>query len=175
MREIHRVLKTGGYGILQVPLAHDLATTREDPAVVSKRERKAIYGQKDHLRLYGLDYFERLGRAGDRAIDGCSYVLRTDGNVMKFLGGERQPFEIQGIPEGLGEIAGFAVDPEGDGTVYIADRGHNRIVVLGPDGRFQSQLRAEPPLTSLEALAVNQAEGQLYVLAAGQVYAAALP
>jgi hypothetical protein len=118
---------------------------------------------------------ESLGQALDMAIDGHIYVLHPDGNVMKFLGGERQPFEIQGIPEGLGEIAGFAVDPEGDGTVYIADRGHNRIVVLGPDGRFQSQLRAEPPLTSLEALAVNQAEGQLYVLAAGQVYAAALP
>lgn len=64
MREIHRILKTGGYAILQVPLAHDLATTREDPSVVGKRERKAIYGQKDHLRLYGLDYFERLEQAG---------------------------------------------------------------------------------------------------------------
>ncbi len=118
---------------------------------------------------------EGLEQAFDMAIDGHIYILYQDGSVKKFLGGELQQFEIQGIPESLGEIAGFAVDPEGDGTVYIADRGHDRIVVLGPGGRFQSQLRAEPPLTSLEALAVNQAEGYLYVLAAGQVYAAALP
>lgn len=109
------------------------------------------------------------------AIDGDITILYQDGRVERFRGGEIQPFELGEIPDGLEEVVGFAVDPRGDGTVYVADRGHNRVIVLSPDGRFQSQLRAEPPLASLEALAVNQAEGRLYVLAGGQVYAAALP
>jgi hypothetical protein len=116
-----------------------------------------------------------LEQALDMAIDGHIYILYGDGSVEKFLGGEIQPFEIRDVPEGLREVAGFAVDPDGDGTVYIADRGHNRIVVLGPDGRFQAQFRADPPLTSLEGLAVSQADRRLYVLAAGQVHVAALP
>jgi hypothetical protein len=118
---------------------------------------------------------ESLGHALDMAIDGHIYVLYQDGRVMKFLGGEIQPFEIRGVPGDLAEVAGFAVDPHGDGTVYVADGGNDRIVVLSPDGHFQSQFRTDPPMTSLEALAVSQASSRLYVLAAGQVYAAPLP
>jgi SAM-dependent methyltransferase len=66
MDEIFRVLRPGGFAVLQVPLALDLATTLEDPSVASEKERRATYGQKDHLRLYGLDYFDRLENAGFR-------------------------------------------------------------------------------------------------------------
>jgi SAM-dependent methyltransferase len=66
MGEIYRVLKPGGYAVLQVPLALDLETTLEDPTVVDETERKRLYGQKDHVRLYGLDYFDRLTDAGFR-------------------------------------------------------------------------------------------------------------
>ena len=66
MRELYRVLKPGGFAIMQVPLALDLNRTLEDPAVVEAQDRKVQYGQKDHLRLYGLDYFSKLGDAGFR-------------------------------------------------------------------------------------------------------------
>ncbi len=66
MREIYRVLRAGGYAVLQVPLALDLEVTREDPAIVDESERTRLYGQKDHVRLYGLDYFDRLAKAGFR-------------------------------------------------------------------------------------------------------------
>lgn len=66
MEEIFRVLKPGGYAVLQVPLALDLENTLEDPSITGSRERKKAYGQKDHLRLYGLDYFDRLAEAGFR-------------------------------------------------------------------------------------------------------------
>jgi SAM-dependent methyltransferase len=66
MEEIFRVLRPGGFSVLQVPLALDLPTTLEDPSIVDPRERAAAFGQKDHLRLYGLDYFERLEGAGFR-------------------------------------------------------------------------------------------------------------
>jgi SAM-dependent methyltransferase len=68
MREIFRVLKPGGFAVLQVPLALDLSETLEDPSLVEPRDRKSAYGQKDHLGLYGLDYFERLERAGFRVV-----------------------------------------------------------------------------------------------------------
>lgn len=116
-----------------------------------------------------------LEQALDMAIDGHIYILYRDGTVAKFLGGESQPFAMQGIPGGLGEVAGFAVDPDGDSTVYIADRGKERVVVLSPEGRFLSQYRADQALTSLESLAVNQEDGRLYLLAEGRVYVGALP
>ena len=66
MREIYRVLRPGGFAVLQVPLALDLQKTLEDRTIVDGKQRKIAYGQKDHLRLYGLDYFEKLRNAGFR-------------------------------------------------------------------------------------------------------------
>lgn len=64
MTELLRVLRPGGWAVLQVPIAPDLLRTLEDPSVRSPGERLRLYGQKDHLRLYGSDYTERLAAAG---------------------------------------------------------------------------------------------------------------
>jgi SAM-dependent methyltransferase len=68
MREIHRVLKPTGFAILQVPLATNLEKTLEDKTLKTDRERKIAHGQVDHMRLYGLDYFDKLQRAGFRVV-----------------------------------------------------------------------------------------------------------
>lgn len=64
LAEVRRVLRPGGLALLQVPIALRLARTREDPDVRSPEERLCRYGQRDHLRLYGRDYPERLRAAG---------------------------------------------------------------------------------------------------------------
>lgn len=116
-----------------------------------------------------------LGEAVDMAIDGRIYVLYDDGTVDKFLGGQPVQFDIRDVPGGIAEVSGFAVDPTGSGIVYLADRGNNRVIELHPDGRFSAQLRADEGFESLEALAVSEADGQLYILDAGRLYAAPLP
>ena len=62
--ELFRVLRPGGFALLQVPIAQRLARTLEDVPVYTDAERERVYGQRDHLRLYGLDYPERLEQAG---------------------------------------------------------------------------------------------------------------
>lgn len=62
--EILRVLKPGGKAILQVPLDYTLKKTYEDPSITFPAEREKHFGQKDHLRLFGLDYPDRLREAG---------------------------------------------------------------------------------------------------------------
>ena len=66
MRELFRVLKPGGFAILQVPISYAQAATREDPSITGPREREAAFGQSDHVRIYGPDYFRRLESAGFR-------------------------------------------------------------------------------------------------------------
>ncbi len=64
MRELFRMTKPGGWGIFQVPLDTTRATTLEDPSIVSEKDREKHYWQKDHLRLFGLDYKSKLEAAG---------------------------------------------------------------------------------------------------------------
>lgn len=65
MQEIYRVLKPGGWGIIQIPLFHPLPEkTYEDARIISAADREKAFGQSDHVRLYGKDYGERLQAAG---------------------------------------------------------------------------------------------------------------
>jgi len=64
MKELHRVLKRGGWAVMQVPFSTLLAHSFEDPNINSDALRNTFYGQEDHVRLYGQDLFERLREAG---------------------------------------------------------------------------------------------------------------
>ncbi len=64
MSEFFRVLKPGGWAIFQVPLNRNNEKTLEDPTVTDPKERERLYLQHDHVRLYGLDYKERLETVG---------------------------------------------------------------------------------------------------------------
>ena len=66
MSELYRVLKRGGWGILQVPMKNSLPETYEDFSVTDPKERKRLFGQYDHVRWYGMDYFGRLESVGFR-------------------------------------------------------------------------------------------------------------
>ncbi|GBF80698.1 class I SAM-dependent methyltransferase [Aphanothece sacrum] len=64
MKELQRVLKSDGWAILQVPLNPNIEKTLEDPTITSPEERERVFGQRDHVRLYGRDYKDRLEQAG---------------------------------------------------------------------------------------------------------------
>lgn len=64
MGELLRVLRPGGWAVLQVPQRSRMPETQEDPEVTDPRERERRFGQRDHLRQYGADYAERLSAAG---------------------------------------------------------------------------------------------------------------
>jgi len=64
MKELYRVLAPGGTAILQVPYDRDRNTTFEDDSITDPKERARIFGQYDHVRVYGMDYFEKLKATG---------------------------------------------------------------------------------------------------------------
>jgi len=64
MQELFRVLKPGGMAILQVPYEQERSTTFEDDSITDPKERARIFGQYDHVRVYGMDYFDKLSEVG---------------------------------------------------------------------------------------------------------------
>jgi SAM-dependent methyltransferase len=65
MAAIYRILKPGGWALLQVPIALKLDRTIEDPTAVTEAQRIERFGQEDHVRLYTrTDYIQRLEATG---------------------------------------------------------------------------------------------------------------
>lgn len=64
LREIYRILRPGGWGILLVPEDRARATTFEDDSITDPEERTRLFGQYDHRRVYGRDYDDRVREAG---------------------------------------------------------------------------------------------------------------
>lgn len=64
MKEIQRTLKPEGFALLQVPLSEILEKTYENADIRTEGERLKHFGQKDHVRIYGKDYRQRLNDAG---------------------------------------------------------------------------------------------------------------
>ncbi|MBX2962545.1 MAG: class I SAM-dependent methyltransferase [Cyclobacteriaceae bacterium] len=99
MSEIYRVLKPGGFAILQVPFFNPIPEiTLEDFAVTNPTEREKLFGQDDHVRKYGRDYAARIERTGLRA--------HEDHFVQELMPETRDRFKL---PEG--EIIYKAIKP----------------------------------------------------------------
>ncbi|MFI3318954.1 MAG: methyltransferase domain-containing protein [Rikenellaceae bacterium] len=64
MRELCRVMRPGGWGIILSPLEMERADTFEDESITDPKERTRIFGQYDHRRIYGRDYADRLRESG---------------------------------------------------------------------------------------------------------------
>ncbi len=93
MKELFRVMKSGGWGIFQVPQDLRREKTFEDHTITDKKERAQIFGQYDHVRIYGMDYFERLRNIGF-TVDAVDYTSRFSTKEIeryRLAKGERIP------------------------------------------------------------------------------------
>lgn len=73
MREIMRIMRKGGWGVILSPVDLQRDKTFEDDTITDEAERTRIFGQYDHRRIYGRDYAERLREAGFEVYE-CDYA-----------------------------------------------------------------------------------------------------
>jgi predicted TPR repeat methyltransferase/thioredoxin-like negative regulator of GroEL len=65
IRELYRITKIGGCGILVAPIIVGLEETLQDPSVTDAAGRWRLYGQDDHVRLYAHDdYVNKIRSCG---------------------------------------------------------------------------------------------------------------
>ena len=65
IKELYRITRQGGCGILVAPIILGLEKTVEDPSVKDEAGRWRLFGQNDHVRLYAHDdYVSKIRRHG---------------------------------------------------------------------------------------------------------------
>lgn len=82
--ELYRILKKGGILIAQVPIDFSKEKTFEDFNITNNKERNKIFGQYDHVRVYGTDFFSFLNQAGfkTKSIDYINKISKEE--IQKF-------------------------------------------------------------------------------------------
>lgn len=85
MKELYRVTKPGGLAIIQTPVEYDREKTFEDLNITTPDARRKLFGQEDHVRIYGNDYFERLRLVGFDVVK--NYFVNTfmPGEIEKYV------------------------------------------------------------------------------------------
>ncbi|HLV15249.1 MAG TPA: methyltransferase domain-containing protein [Xanthomarina sp.] len=81
MKELYRILKPGGYGVFQIPQDLSREKTFEDNSITDKKERAKIFGQYDHVRIYGRDYFDKLRDIGFK-VEEVDYTSKLSENEI---------------------------------------------------------------------------------------------
>lgn len=85
MSEINRVLKPGGFAVLQVPFFHPIPDkTYEDFTITDPRQREKAFGQDDHVRKYGRDFPKRIAQSGLKPVENNFVNEKTDSERAKF-------------------------------------------------------------------------------------------
>ena len=97
MNEINRVLKPGGWSILQVPFFSPVPEiTFEDKTITGQREREKAFGQDDHVRKFGKDYTQRIERSGLMA-EANAYASTLTDNMCSKYGISKREIVYRGI------------------------------------------------------------------------------
>lgn len=93
MSELFRVLAPNGIGIFQIPQDLSREFTFEDDSVTNPKERAIIFGQYDHVRVYGRDYFDKLREIGFNvaAIDYTKKLTKKEIDKYRLAQGELIP------------------------------------------------------------------------------------
>ena len=93
MQELYRILKPGGTAILQIPQELDRVKTFQDDSITDPKERAKIFGQYDHVRVYGRDYFDKLRSIGFKVdeVDYTSELNKAEIDQYRLANGEIIP------------------------------------------------------------------------------------
>jgi SAM-dependent methyltransferase len=92
LSELRRVLKNGGFAILQTPYSTKLEKTWSDPGIDDDFSRLQIYGQEDHVRLYGKDIFARFESFGFALRASSHQEELPDISATKYGVNSKEPF-----------------------------------------------------------------------------------
>lgn len=124
------------------------------------------FGSKQ--KWFGTGVSPDLSGIISMAIDGSVWLLRDDGQILKFTRGAPDAFSISGLDKDLSSPQSIYNDDE-TSKIYVLDNGNARLLVLGKSGEYQGQY-LWPGIKEATDLVVNEAEKKILLLKEDKVY-----
>jgi len=107
------------------------------------------------------------------AIDGSLWVLTQDGQILKFLQGQKDSFALSGLNKPFFEPRALFTDFDSQ-NLYVLDKGNARIVVLSKNGEYQAEYHWSE-LNQAQDLVVIEAEKKIFCLLGNKIYLMEMP
>lgn len=101
-------------------------------------------------------------------IDGAIYVLKDNGEVLKFLQGKPESFKISGLDINLNQPKKIFTT-EDLKNIYLLDSGNSRVVVIDKKGEYQSQYINEE-IGKATTFVVSSDEKQIFIASGTKIY-----
>ena len=102
------------------------------------------------------------------SIDGHIYILKSNGELLKFLKGQKQDFEIEIIEPALEQPTKVIISPK-QKYIYILEPGEQRLAVFDKTGKFLLQYYADQ-FTDLKDFTIDETDKKIYFLNGTSIY-----
>lgn len=106
-------------------------------------------------------------------VDGSLWVLTKDGQILKFLQGQKDFFVLSGLNKPLFEPSMIFTDFDSQ-NLYVLDKGNSRVVVFSKNGEYQAEYHWSE-LNQAQDLAVVEAEKKIFCLLGSKIYLMEIP
>jgi hypothetical protein len=177
--------KTGQLGGAEWPAATAIASYMNNIYLLSPSDNQifkyvSLVGNYSTRNNYILDTIStNLKDAVDLSIDGSVYVLMKNGDVLKFISGEKNDFGLTGIPDNVNAqekspnakmVNPIRIITSVDmPNIYIADAGAKRVLVFDKTGKYKTQF-VSSQWTDMKDIWVSQDNNKIYVLSGTEVF-----
>lgn len=115
---------------------------------------------------------EDLTKVVSMDIDGNVYLLKNDGEILRYNKGAKQDFAITAVLPALSQPTKIIVSPEQD-YLYLLEPSNKRLVVFNKTGKFLNQYTSDK-FDNLKDFQIDEKNNKIYFLNNTTVYSADL-
>lgn len=101
-------------------------------------------------------------------IESSIYVLKSNGEMLRFTRGEKDHFGYEGLDKGVSDPKSFFVSSETD-NLYLLDSGNQRLLILTKTGSYKGQIEGEKFGVATD-LVVDEIGKKVYLLEGSKIY-----
>lgn len=101
-------------------------------------------------------------------IESSIYVMKEDGEMLRFTKGNKDNFSYSNLPSGVRSPKSFFTSSDVD-NLYLLDSGNSRLLVLSKTGEFKSVYQGARFGTASDLVADEEAK-KVYLLDEGKIY-----